>query len=101
MGFALATALFGPASWGHYFVLPLLLLPTLFHVLPRLTAWRWIISLGLLQSFPAYLIYFEMSEALYVTTLMGVLCFGGLLLALVSSVFRAVRFEPDVPMHFR
>jgi hypothetical protein len=30
-----------------------------------------------------------------------VLCFGGLLLALVSSVFRAVRFEPDVPMHFR
>ena len=101
MGFALATALFGPASWGHYFVLPLLLLPTLFHILPRLTAWRWIIALGLLQSFPAYLIYFEMSEALYVTTLMGVLCFGGLLLALVSSVFRAVRFEPDVPMHFR
>lgn len=101
MGFALATALFGPASWGFYFVLPTLLLPTLFHILPRLTAWRWIIALGLLQSFPAYLIYFEMSAALYVTTLMGVLCFGGLLLALVLSVFRAVRFEPDVPLHFR
>jgi len=101
MGFTLATALFGPASWGHYFVLPLLLLPTLFHILPRLAAWRWIIALGILQSFPAYLVYFAMSETLYVTTLMGVLCFGGLLFALVASVFRAVRFEPEVPLHFR
>lgn len=101
LGFALATALFGPISWAHYFLLPLLLLPTLFHLFSPANAWRWIVPLVLLQSFPAYIAYFKLSSAFYVTTLMGVVCFGTLLALLVFAVFRAVRFEPDVPLHFR
>lgn len=38
MGLATATALFGPLGWQHYYVLPMLLLPALFGLLPPLRA---------------------------------------------------------------
>ncbi len=37
MGLATATALFGPLGWQHYYILPMLLLPALFGLLPP---WR-------------------------------------------------------------
>lgn len=37
MGLATATALFGPLGWQHYYILPMLLLPALFGLLPL---WR-------------------------------------------------------------
>ncbi len=101
MGFSLATALFGPISWAHYFVLPLLMLPTFFHVVSPRSAWKVIAVTLVLQSFPAYIVYFKLSSAFYVTTLMGVLCYLGLLVVLVGAVLRAVRFEPEVPLHYR
>ncbi len=101
LGFTLASALFGPISWAHYFILPLLLLPTMFHIVSPRSAWMIIITMLVLQSFPAYIVYYKLSTAFYVTTLMGVLCYLGLLIVLIGSVFRAVRFEPEVPLHFR
>ncbi|WP_438990696.1 glycosyltransferase family 87 protein [Lentibacter sp.] len=101
LGFGLATALFGPVSWALYFTLPLLLLPTLFHIMSRKAAWRWIIAIGALQSLPLTQLYAQISDSLYVTSLMGVLCYMGLLVVLVGLVFRAVRFQPDVPLPFR
>lgn len=101
LGFVLATALFGPVSWAFSFTLPLLLLPTLFHIMSRQTAWRWIVGLGLLQSLPASWLYLKMGDRVFISSLVGVLCYLGLLVVLVALVFRAVRFRPDVPQPFR
>ncbi|MBU2981330.1 DUF2029 domain-containing protein [Lentibacter algarum] len=101
LGFSLATALFGPVSWSHSFLLPLLLMPTLFHLVSRRSAWVLIITILLLQCSPAYVVYVSLSSALYVTSLIGVLCYLGLLIVLVATVLRAVRFEPEVPLHYR
>lgn len=101
LGISLATALFGPISWAHYFLMPLLLLPTVFHLFSPRSAWKIIIAVLALQSLPAYTIYANLSAPLYVTTLMGVLTYVGLLALLAAAVFRAVRFEPEVPLHYR
>jgi len=101
LGISLATALFGPVSWAQLFLLPLLLMPTLSHLVSRETAWRWIIAIIAVQSLPAYMLWSEFSTALFVTALAGVLTFFSLLVLLALAVFRAVRFEPDIPLHFR
>lgn len=101
LGVSLATALFGPVSWAQLYLLPLLLMPTLFHLVSKETAWRWIIAVIAVQSLPAYMLWSELSTALCVTALAGVLTFLGLLALLALAVFRAVRFEPDIPLHFR
>lgn len=43
MGLATASALFGPLGWQHYYVLPMLLLPALFGLLPF---WRAVLALS-------------------------------------------------------
>lgn len=86
LALSLATALFGPLSWAHYFLLPMILAPTLFLLMPAPRAWALVGALALLQSFPAYLIFFRASQSFYVTALAGA---GGFLALLVVTLLAA------------
>ncbi|WP_417243380.1 glycosyltransferase family 87 protein [Celeribacter sp.] len=54
LSLTLLGALFGPLSWGHYFILPLMLLPALFHVFSTRAAWAWLAVIGVLFSYPVF-----------------------------------------------
>ena len=52
LALSLAVALFGPLSWVHYFIVPMMLLPALFLVLPARSAWGWIVAVAVTNSLP-------------------------------------------------
>jgi Predicted integral membrane protein len=54
LALSLLIAMFGPLSWGHYFVLALALLPVLFTLTSPPVAWCWVAAFALLFSYPLY-----------------------------------------------
>jgi len=85
LAFSLTTALFGPLSWAHYFVLPMLLLPALFFVLPQRTAWGWIVATATLTSFPLFMALHGLNHHFMVTALVPTLAYLALLIRVLVA----------------
>lgn len=56
LALSLVLSLTGPFGWAHYFLLPLLMLPTLFRLLPRPTATAIVGSAFVASSWPLFLL---------------------------------------------
>ncbi|AJE48323.1 glycosyltransferase 87 family protein [Celeribacter indicus] len=80
LALALLGALFGPLSWGHYFVLPTMLLPALFEDGARRTDRLWLAAFAILFSFPLYSALIPFNEPLMVSQIPPLLMLLGLTL---------------------
>ena len=85
----LITALFGPLSWAHYFILPMLLFPALFTIMEARRAWLWIAAVLVSASLPAFAVLNALNHLFMVSALVPALVFLGLLADSLRTAARA------------
>lgn len=97
LGLSLAVALFGPLSWAHYFMLPALLLPALFAVMPPRRAALLIAAIALATSLPLAIVLHGFNHRIMATALVPVVAYLMLLAALLLAARApgAGRDRPD------
>ncbi|MDU8927331.1 glycosyltransferase family 87 protein [Alisedimentitalea sp. MJ-SS2] len=88
---SLITALFGPLSWAHYFVLPALLLPALFLIMSAKRAWGWIAAVLIVSSLFAFSVLHRFNHHFMFTALVPTLVYLGLLLDSLGAAHRQQR----------
>ncbi|WP_224501980.1 glycosyltransferase family 87 protein [Celeribacter litoreus] len=93
---ALATALFGPLGWAHYFILPLVLLPALFLRFSNIEAGLWIIAYLITFSYSSYQHLSDFERPLTATTWVPTLVALGLLIRLVLRSFSSSESASDM-----
>ena len=82
---ALSSALFGPLSWVHYFILPLMLLPSLFGRMGASEAWAWCLGLIATNSYPFYQYVTEQENQFLFSVALPTGVFCALLLRLLTQ----------------
>ncbi|MEZ5716209.1 MAG: glycosyltransferase family 87 protein [Paracoccaceae bacterium] len=85
------TALFGPLSWSHYFVVPMLLMPALFLVMPERRAWGWIAAVLIGTSLFAFSVLHRFNHLFMMTALVPALLYLGMLTATLLAARRTTR----------
>ncbi|WP_137701525.1 glycosyltransferase family 87 protein [Marimonas lutisalis] len=88
---SLITALFGPLSWAHYFLLPLLLLPALFTIMPTSRAWGWSIAFIATTSFPLFMATHVFNHLIMATAVLPALTALALLWVTLAAAHKASR----------
>lgn len=85
---SLLIVLVGPFAGTHYYILPILALPALFHLFEDRTTWRWIVFIGLAANIGVYNLLFEFNHLFLVTDAWIVFAFGILLVATLRQCRR-------------
>lgn len=85
LGFAILTSLAGPFAWAHYYLVPVMALPALFHIMPRWTAGLWILMIGTACNFFVYMAIHAYNHIFVATAVVTVITFGALFIAILLS----------------
>lgn len=91
LGLSVGLFLFGPLSWQHYLLGPLLLAPALLHGLPQRTGWGVLAALFLAASHPLFQYLKPLDSGLLSLTLLATLAWGTVLALCLVALARLPR----------